>query len=184
MKRKVGKAFQHFLRYKILLYYLVFKLLNMRFLKLKETKTSNSYTENKCLILSGDFASLILFVVALASFVSCAKQDDNKPMNIVLIIADDLRAELSCYGEKHIHSPNIDRIAQEGVVFRNAFVQQAVCSASRASFLTGCYVPTVGVDYPYSEYFLEEFLPNHPTLTDLFYDHGYDTRTYGKVHHS
>ncbi|MBT3607518.1 MAG: sulfatase-like hydrolase/transferase, partial [Candidatus Marinimicrobia bacterium] len=45
--------------------------------------------------------------------------------NVLLIIADDLRTELNCYGADYIHSPNIDNLARNGVLFNNAYVQQA-----------------------------------------------------------
>lgn len=103
--------------------------------------------------------------------------------NILFLIADDLRNELGCYGERHIITPNIDALAAEGTIFNNAFVQYAVSAASRACFLTGCYPETTGVTYPYSEYFVNEFLPTHSSLPVYMCLNGYYTRTLGKVHH-
>ncbi len=60
----------------------------------------------------------------------------NKP-NVLFIAIDDLRPELGCYGKDYIHSPNIDKLASEGVVFTNHFVQVPTCGASRHSLLTG-----------------------------------------------
>jgi iduronate 2-sulfatase len=57
--------------------------------------------------------------------------------NILFIVADDLRPDLGCYGRSDIHSPNIDRIAAKGMVFNRAYCQQAVCSPTRSSLLTG-----------------------------------------------
>ena len=59
-----------------------------------------------------------------------------KNNNILFISIDDLRTELNCYGASHIKSPNIDRLAAQGVRFENAHVQQAICMASRASIMT------------------------------------------------
>ncbi len=133
-----------------------------------------------------DFLTKIGFGVigiALApSLVSYATQK-NKPKNILFIGVDDLRTELNCYGATHIHSPNIDKLAENGVLFQEAFVQQAVCSASRASFLMGCRPNTVGVDYPYSKYFVNEFMKKYPTLPGYFYQNGYYARNLGKIHH-
>ena len=66
--------------------------------------------------------------------------------NIVFILVDDLRwDELGCAGHPFIKTPNIDRIAREGAMFRNAFVTTPLCSPSRASFLTGQYAHTHGI---------------------------------------
>ncbi|HBO56959.1 MAG TPA: iduronate-2-sulfatase, partial [Opitutae bacterium] len=73
-------------------------------------------------------------------------------MNVLLFIVDDLRPELGCYGAEYIVSPNIDQLARNGTLFERAYVQQPVCSASRARFLTGLRPNTTGTDYPYSIY--------------------------------
>lgn len=66
--------------------------------------------------------------------------------NIVVILVDDLRwDELGCAGHPFIKTPNIDRIAHEGAMFRNAFMTTPLCSPSRASFLTGQYAHTHGI---------------------------------------
>ena len=57
--------------------------------------------------------------------------------NVVYVMVDDLRNELSCYESKAVRTPNVDRLAEEGVLFQHAYVQIAVCSPSRTSFLTG-----------------------------------------------
>lgn len=57
--------------------------------------------------------------------------------NVLFIAVDDLRPELGCYGKDYIHSPNIDRLAAQGMVFTNHFVQVPTCGASRYSLLTG-----------------------------------------------
>src|SRR5215213_10203800 len=66
--------------------------------------------------------------------------------NIVFILVDDLRWDaLGCMGHPFVQTPNIDRIAREGALFRNAFVTTPLCSPSRGSFLTGRYVHAHGV---------------------------------------
>lgn len=66
--------------------------------------------------------------------------------NIVLIYADDRGyGDLGTYGALQYHTPNLDRLASEGMRFTNFEVAQAVCSASRAGILTGCYPNRVGI---------------------------------------
>lgn len=78
---------------------------------------------------------------ALAPFARAARRP-----NIVFMLLDDLRAdELHCTGHPFVETPNIDRIAAEGVMFQNAFVTTPLCSPSRASFLTGQYTHTHGI---------------------------------------
>lgn len=58
--------------------------------------------------------------------------------NVLYVMVDDLRSQLSCYGHSDtVHTPNVDRLATEGALFAHAYVQIAVCSPSRSSFLTG-----------------------------------------------
>lgn len=111
------------------------------------------------------------------------ESSEKKLPNILFIISDDLRTELKCYGADYIHSPNIDRLAEQGALFTRAYCQQAVCAASRASFLSGCRPNTTGVDYPYSQYFVNEFWPKHPSIAEYFENQGYAVRTIGKIHH-
>ena len=106
-----------------------------------------------------------------------------KPPNILFIVVDDLRPMLGCYGDKQVKSPNIDRLAANGIVFERAHVQQAICSASRASFLTGCRPQSTGVNFPYTPWFNEVFRKQYLTLPKLMDSQGYYTRTLGKIHH-
>ena len=57
--------------------------------------------------------------------------------NVLFIAVDDLRPELGCYGHPYIQSPHMDDLARSGMVFKNAYCQQAVCAPSRTSLLTG-----------------------------------------------
>jgi arylsulfatase A-like enzyme len=59
--------------------------------------------------------------------------------NVLFILCDDMRPDaLGCYGSKHVKTPNIDRLASEGVRFANTFCTTSLCSPSRASILSGC----------------------------------------------
>ena len=81
---------------------------------------------------------VLVLSVILAAVVSCLAQPVSKP-NILFIMVDDLRPQLGCYGSPETISPNIDRLASEGLIFDQAYVQVPVCGASRASLLTGLY---------------------------------------------
>ena len=78
---------------------------------------------------------LILFGAFTLSALSTAAE---RP-NILFISVDDLRPELGCYGNTAIQSPNIDRLAESGIVFEEAYCQVPVCGATRASLMTGLY---------------------------------------------
>ncbi|MBI1387528.1 MAG: sulfatase-like hydrolase/transferase [bacterium] len=105
---------------------------------------------------------------------------ERKP-NVLFIPVDDLRPQLGCYGVEQIHSPNIDRLASEGVLFENTFCNVPVCGASRASLMTGIR-PTrdrfVGFDTR-----AEVDLPGCLTLPHHFLNNGYYTLSNGKVFH-
>lgn len=92
--------------------------------------------------------------------------------NIVWIIADDLSAELSCYGYEAVSTPNIDRLATEGIRFDLAFATAPVCSASRTAFQTGQYQTTVGGHHHDTR--IKPALPDTiPTVTGLMRKAGY-----------
>ena len=58
-------------------------------------------------------------------------------MNVLFIAVDDMRPEMGCYGNSVVKTPNMDRLATRGIVFNHAYCQQAVCSPSRSSLMTG-----------------------------------------------
>src|SRR5881397_1386958 len=72
-------------------------------------------------------------------------QEPPRP-NIIFILMDDLRFdELGCVGHPFVKTPNIDRLAKEGAIFRNAFATTPLCSPSRGCFLTGLYAHSTGI---------------------------------------
>ncbi len=67
----------------------------------------------------------------------CPAAESERSPNVLFIAIDDLRTELGCYGEEHVQSPHLDRLAAQGVLFKNHFVQVPTCGASRYALLTG-----------------------------------------------
>lgn len=103
-----------------------------------------------------------------------------KPLDILLITSEDNGLELSVYGDPVIHTPNLDRLAAEGMGFREGYITQAVCSPSRASILTGLYPHENGqlglATHRFSMH------RSFPTLPGLLKRAGYRTGLVGKLH--
>ncbi|MAT15267.1 MAG: iduronate sulfatase [Planctomyces sp.] len=121
------------------------------------------------------------FFSVLFLFTACSSLPAAERPNVLFIAVDDLRPELACYGAEHIHSPNIDRLADSGVLFERAYCMVAVCGASRASLMTGIRpTPTRFVSYLASA---EKEAPGIKTLNTHFKEQGYYTMSLGKVFH-
>src|SRR5436189_5357106 len=106
-----------------------------------------------------------------------------RPPNIVIIFADDLGyGDLGCYGNKCIETPNLDRMAREGVRFTDFYVAQPVCSASRAALLTGCYPNRVGILGALGPAASHGISDQEKTLAEVLKARGYATAIYGKWH--
>ena len=82
--------------------------------------------------------SIGMATATLARFVQAEPTKTGRP-NILFIVSEDNGQELSCYGDPNVRTPNLDSLAKEGVMFRDAYVTQAVCSPSRSTFFTGLY---------------------------------------------
>jgi len=65
--------------------------------------------------------------------------------NVLIFLVDDLRTDLGCYGNKEVKSPHIDALSNEGVLFENAYCQQAICAPSRMSLLSGLRPETIEI---------------------------------------
>jgi arylsulfatase A-like enzyme len=115
---------------------------------------------------------------ALESFAGQLNGESKKP-NIVCIVGEGLRwDEMSSVGNKLLKTPNLDRIGREGCTFRSAFVVNALCLPSRATFLTGMYSHTTGAVSNVEGKIPERF----PLVSDLLQKAGYETAFLGKSH--
>ncbi|MEM7343055.1 MAG: sulfatase-like hydrolase/transferase, partial [Chloroflexota bacterium] len=101
-----------------------------------------------------------------------------KPLNTLFIMCDQLRWDyLSCYGHPHLHTPNIDRLAQRGVRFDRAYVQSPICGPARVSMYTGRYVSSHGSTLNFTAP-----APTERFLGDYLGELGARTALVGKTH--
>ncbi|MCY1722458.1 sulfatase [Prolixibacteraceae bacterium Z1-6] len=122
------------------------------------------------------FSSLLygLFVF----FLSCSSKNEKQQPNILFIMSDDHAYQaISAYNDKLIHTPNIDKIAEQGIIYNKAFVTNSICAPSRAVILTGKYSHLNGVKGN-----SEVFDGSQQTVPKLLQKNGYQTAIVGKWH--
>ncbi len=124
--------------------------------------------------------SIIGALILLAFGCSQTDVQHNKP-NILFIGVDDLRTEVGCYGSDIAVSPNLDKLANEGLLFSRAYCQQAICGPSRASLMTGIRPVTSGITHNYIPF--RDKLPEALTIPQAFMANGYKAVYYGKIFH-
>lgn len=125
------------------------------------------------------FIVLISYLV----FAGCTTDSKERPPNVIFILTDDQGyADLGIYGAQDIQTPNLDRLANEGAYFTSYYATQPVCSASRASILTGCYPDRIGIHNAYSPGSKVGLNPEEITLAELLQEKGYKTGIFGKWH--
>ena len=122
---------------------------------------------------------LLLGIVSLPQTI--ISQEQTKKQNILFISIDDFRPKISSYGETKMITPNIDKLASEGLQFNNAYTNIAVCGASRASLMTGIR-PSLNRFNDFSTR-AQVDTPQAISLNQLFMDNGYETISYGKIYH-
>ncbi|MFT3783025.1 MAG: sulfatase [Nibricoccus sp.] len=106
---------------------------------------------------------------------------EQKKMNVLFIISDDLRAELACYGDTPVKTPNLDQLAGQGVRFERAYCQYPLCCPSRTSMLTGRHTTTTGVQGNRNWFGAQH--PDWVSLPKYFRQQGYVTLRSGKIFH-
>ncbi len=108
----------------------------------------------------------------------------DRPPNVVIFFTDDQGfGDLSCFGHPTIHTPNVDRMAAEGVKLTQFYVASPVCSPSRAALLTGCYPKRVGMhEHVIFPAYAHGLHPDETTIADVLSGAGYATGCFGKWH--
>ncbi len=134
------------------------------------------------------YKSLFISFILLSLF-SCGekdpknKEEPQQPPNIVLIFTDDQGyRDVGVFGANDIVTPNLDKMASEGIKLTSYYAAQAVCSASRAGILTGCYPNRIGIHnalMPNSDIGLNH---NETTIAEMLGENGYRTGIFGKWH--
>lgn len=130
-------------------------------------------------------AALVVLSLPLANHPAGA-QDPQQPRqskrpNVLLLLVDDLKPALGCYGDPLAKTPNIDRLARRSMRFDVACASQAVCAPSRFALMLGAHPTTTGLYHLSSR--LRERLPEAVTLPQYFARFGYRTESLGKVFH-
>ncbi|WNJ20567.1 sulfatase [Pontibacter sp. G13] len=123
---------------------------------------------------------LVVFCLVLMTG-ACSQTPEKSSPNVLFIAVDDLRPELGCYGSPIAQTPNIDRLAGDGLLFENAYCQQAICSPSRASLMTGARPETTQIIENYT--YFRDLHPDLVTLPQHFRNNGYETVYCGKIYH-
>ena len=129
-----------------------------------------------------DFLKTLGLGATALSLGFCSGSTKRSPNFVVIFVDDQGYTDLGCYGAKDFSTPHIDRLASQGMRFTSFYVAQAVCSASRAALLTGCYpnrVSILGALGPQAKHGLN---PEEETISEVLKKKGYTCGVFGKWH--
>lgn len=128
------------------------------------------------------FVFLVLGLISCGEKKAPVKEEERSP-NIVLIFTDDQGyQDVGVFGSPNIKTPNLDQMAADGVRMTNYYAAQAVCSASRAGILTGCYPNRIGIHNALGPGNTHGINDTETTLAEMLKEKGYATAIYGKWH--
>src|SRR5258708_15891273 len=130
-------------------------------------------------------AAALLFCPLFAAILSSSARaaDAPRPPNVVIIFTDDQGyGDVGCYGAKGFTTPNLDRMAKEGIRFTDFYVAQPVCSSSRTALLTGCYPNRLGIVGALNPKDRHGIHDDETTLGQLFISKGYATAVFSQWH--
>jgi len=127
---------------------------------------------------------MLLVMLCCVSISQGLLAEKTKKKNLLFIITDQHQSKaLSIAGHSVVKTPNLDRMAKQGVYFKNAYTPMAVCTPARSSILTGYSVENTGMNHNNKAYFYEEEgLMTMPTFDEILTDAGYHAEYYGKWH--
>ena len=131
---------------------------------------------------------IFLLLVAIGIVASCknnekADQRTHRKPNVVIILTDDQGyQDVGVFGSPNIETPHLDQMAKEGILLTSYYAAQAVCSASRAALLTGCYPNRIGIHNALGPGNTHGINASETTLAEMLKAEGYSTAIYGKWH--
>lgn len=129
---------------------------------------------------------LTILLTCIAFILSCnavhKPQHPEKPNVILVFIDDEGYGDVGCYGATGFDTPNLDKMASQGMKFTNFYSAQPVCSASRAGLMTGCYPNRIGFSGALFPRDIIGINAKEYTMGEMFKDHGYATACFGKWH--
>mmetsp|Transcript_644 Transcript_644/g.1539 ORF Transcript_644/g.1539 Transcript_644/m.1539 type:complete len:562 (+) Transcript_644:62-1747(+) len=140
------------------------------------------HRSNRAAVAGGVFTFILLRLRAVAA-VAQLHRISKPSRNVLFLVADDLRPSLGAYGVDLGHTPNIDKLAEEGLTFTRAYTNYAFCAPSRNSFMSGRLPDTTRV-WNFIDHFREEGVGDKwQSLPQFFKERGYHTAVAGKVYH-
>ena len=129
------------------------------------------------------FLAIGLYLAAFTPSALAQRDEKKPPPNVVLFFTDDQGyGDVGCFGAKDLNTPNLDRMAREGMRFTSFYVSQAVCTASRAALLTGCYSNRVSLFGALNHTSPNGIADDELLLSELCKQQSYATAHYGKWH--